>query len=269
MGWLRPSQLSEAASLKWYQAASSGIEAYAGALAGRGGVVLTNASGAYGGSISEFMLTYALMLLKHMPQYLRAQDRHEWGFLGSSRSLGDCVAAVIGLGDLGSSLAKKLHALGATVLGVKNTRAPKPGYLDALYCAEEIDAPLRDADIVALCLPSTPATRGIMSRQRIFALKPGAILLNAGRGDAIDQAALVEALKEKRIFAGLDVTVPEPLPKVHPLWELENLVLTPHVTGGRNYEYARGFIGGLFARNLEAFLDGRPLENTVDIKRGY
>jgi phosphoglycerate dehydrogenase-like enzyme len=270
MGNPPPGQLREAASLKWLQAAGAGVESYAGALARREGAVLTNASGAYGPVISEYMLTYALMLLKHMPQYLRAQDRREWDFRGASRSLGDCSAAVVGLGDLGSSFAKRLSALGAAVVGVKNTKAPKPDYLKALYGSDRLDAALRGADIVALCLPSTPHTRGIMSRERLRAMKPGAILLNVGRGDAIDQAALIEALREKRIYAGLDVTTPEPLPKVHPLWELENLVLTPHVTGDRGEsEYTRAYIGSLFARNLAAFLDGRPLENAVDIGRGY
>jgi phosphoglycerate dehydrogenase-like enzyme len=216
------------------------------------------------------MLACALMLLKHMPQYLRAQDRHEWDFRGASRSLGDCAAAVVGMGDLGSSFAKRLHALGASVVGVKDAKAPKPDYLEALYGSGDLDTALRGADIVALCLPSTPRTRGIMSRERLLAMKPGAMLLNAGRGDAIDQVALIEALREKRIYAGLDVATPEPLPKVHPLWELENLVLTPHVAGDRGEaEYTRSYIGGLFARNLAAFLDGRPLENVVDAERGY
>jgi phosphoglycerate dehydrogenase-like enzyme len=270
MGWADQKFFPKAASLKWMQASSAGVESYLDAMRAIDGAILTNASGAYGASVSEHMLAYVLMLFKHMPQYVRAQAQHDWHFYGKSRNVFDSVVTVVGLGDLGSSFAKKMSALGATVRGVKYAKSRKPDYLAELYAAEDIDEALKDADIVALCLPSTAGTRGIMSKERIFALKQDAVLLNAGRGDAVDQVALIEALRSKRIFAGLDVTTPEPLPKVHPLWELENLVLTPHIAGVHSaFDYAQRFVGELFARNLGAYLDGRPLENVVDLQRGY
>jgi phosphoglycerate dehydrogenase-like enzyme len=176
---------------------------------------------------------------------------------------------VIGLGDLGGAFARKMHALGASVTGVKRGKSEKPNYLAALYAAEELDLSLRGADIIALCLPSTDETAKIMSRERIFALKPGAILLNAGRGTAIDQDALIDALREKRVFAGLDVTAPEPLPPDSPLWDMENAVITPHISGFAALGQGQRFMAGLIARNLAAYLDGKPLENAVDLQRGY
>jgi phosphoglycerate dehydrogenase-like enzyme len=265
-----PALFEKASRLKWMQSGSAGIEAYLDIFRKKKTAVLTNASGAYGESISEHMIAYVLILIKHIQHYVRAQDRHDWNFYGKSRLLSDLLVTVVGLGDLGAKFAQKMHALGARVQGVKHTKAPKPDYLTALYTADELDKALSGADVVALCLPSTDATVGILSRERIFALKQDAIVLNTGRGTAVDQNALCDALREKRIYAGLDVTSPEPLPQVHPMWSLENLFLTPHITGGpSSHDYAQEFIGELILRNMKAYLEGRALENVVDLARGY
>jgi phosphoglycerate dehydrogenase-like enzyme len=263
------SLFAKAANLRWMQSGSAGVEDYIDIFKAHGRATITNASGAYGQGISEYLLAYALIILKKIPQYVFAQQRRDWHDYGLVKTIEGSAVTVVGLGNLGGTFARKIHLLGARVRGVKHFPAPKPDYIDELYTTEHIDEALAGADIVALCLPSTPKTRGIMSRERIFALKQDAILLNVGRGSAIDQAALCDALKEKRIYAGVDVTTPEPLPQADALWGYENLFLTPHISGGPSSVYAPEFISSLILRNMAAYLDGRPLENVVDLELGY
>jgi len=260
---------AKAAKLRWMQSGSAGVEDYVDIFKAHGRAALTNASGAYGQGISEYLIAYTLVIMKKIQRYAFAQQRRDWRDYGIVKTIDGARVTVVGLGNLGGTFARKMHLLGAHVRGVKHFSAPKPDYLEALYPTERIDEALEGADVVALCLPSTPKTRGIMSRERIFALKQDAILLNVGRGSAVDQAALCDALRQKRIYAGLDVTVPEPLPQTDELWGFENLFLTPHISGGPSSIYAPEFIGALVLRNMEAYLEGRPLENLVDLELGY
>ena len=255
--------------LKWMQSHSAGVENYIEIFRRMPGAVLTNASGAYGQGISEYMIAYLLVIYKKILQYAKSQQKHEWNDYGKVRTIEGSSVTVIGLGNLGGTFAKKMHALGAVVRGVKQFPAPKPDYLEKQYTTENIDEALDGADVVALCLPSTPRTKGLLTRERIFSLKKDAVVLNVGRGSAVDQEALCDALREKRIYAGLDVTVPEPLPPTHELWDFDNLYMTPHISGGPSSAYAPQFISSLIVRNMRAFLDGRPLENVVDLELGY
>jgi len=260
---------SKAKKLKWVQSGSAGVEDYIDIFKNNVSATLTNASGAYGQGISEYLIAYTLVILKKLQAYVYGQQKREWRGYGIVKTIEGARVTVVGLGNLGGTFARKMHLLGAAVRGVKQFPAPKPDYLEEQFTTDRIDEALDGADIVALCLPSTPKTVGIMSRERIFAMKQDAILLNAGRGSAVDQGALVEALNAKRIFAGLDVTTPEPLPDEDPLWACENLFITPHISGGPSSILAPDFISGLIVRNMKAYLEGRPLENVVDIELGY
>ena len=134
----------------------------------------------------------------------------------------------------------------------------------------DADRYLPEADIVFLCMPETPETVGFMSRERIFSMKEGAILLNAGRGTAVDTDALTDALRANHLFgAGLDVTCPEPLPAEHPLWQCENALITPHVSGYYHLQQTHDNIVRLACDNIRAYLDGCPLRSEVDYERGY
>ena len=260
----------KAKKLRWLQSSSAGVDDYCKLINSTGApVVLTNASGAYGQGISEYMIAYVLVIMKNLREYARAQEKGEWANYGRVRNIEGSRVTVVGIGNLGGTFARKMHLLGAHVRGVEPFPMVKPEYLDELIMVDKLDEAIADADIVALCLPNTEKTRGIMSRKRIFALKQGAILINVGRGFAVDQDALVDALNEKRIYAGLDVTTPEPLPADHPLWKCENLFLTPHIAGGLSSALAPGFISALIVRNMKAYLEGRPLENVVDLELGY
>jgi len=259
----------KAKKLKWLQCSSAGVDEFIGIFKSLDGATLTNASGAYGQGISEYLIAYILVILKKLQNYVRDQDRGVWRGYGIVKTIEGSRVTVAGLGNLGGTFARKIKLLGAHVRGVKQFPADKPDYLDELYTTDRFDEALEGADIVALCLPNTPKTRGIMSRERIFAMKQDAILLNVGRGFAIDQDALVDALNEKRIYAGIDVTTPEPLPADDPLWKCENLFMTPHISGGLSSSYGPVFISELIVRNMKAYLEGRPLDNVVDLELGY
>lgn len=263
------SLFSRAKKLKWMQSQSAGVEDLTGIFKELPAAVLTNASGAYGQGISEYLIAYALFFLKKLRPYDRGQDERAWRSSGRVNTIDGADVTVVGLGNLGGTFARKMHLLGARVRGVKRVQAEKPDYLDEQFASGGLDEALAGADIVAFCLPETRETKGIMSRERIFAMKKDAILLNAGRGSAIDQQALYDALAEKRIYAGLDVTTPEPLPEDNPLWGCENLLITPHISGGPSSAFAPGFISGLMVRNMEAYLNGGALENVVDLELGY
>ena len=264
-----PALFGRAKKLKWLQSSSAGVEDYVDLVKARGGVVLTNASGAYGLGISEYLIAYLLVILKKLQNYVRAQDDKDWRGYGLVKTIAGLRITVVGIGNLGGTFAGKARLLGAHVRGVKHFPADKPDFVDELYTVDRLDDALSGADAVVLCLPNTPKTRGIMSRERIFAMKQDAILLNVGRGAAIDQAALIDALNEKRIYAGLDVTTPEPLPAGDPLWDCPNLFLTPHVSGGPSSIHAPDFISNLIVSNMKAYLEGGSLENVVDLDLGY
>jgi len=269
IGDLHPSHIDLVPNVKWIQTSYAGVERLVPRLAGREGVTLTNASGSFGEGISEYLIMYMLMLQNRMQEYLAQQAQHTWKSLPATPMISGSTVTIIGLGDLGGTLARKMKALGATVRGVKRTASAKAEYIDELFTTDELDAALDGADFVALCLPDTADTQKILSRERIFALKKGAIIVNAGRGTAIDQPALVDALREERVYAGLDVTAPEPLPRDDELWNAPNVIITPHISGPGANAYATRYSVELFARNIDAYLSGRPLENVVDLQRGY
>ena len=272
-GGLRPEQLARANSLMWIQLGSAGADRIADEklYAGRD-IVLTNATGAFGISVSEHMLAMILTLLRNLPDYVRNHDRHIWKKQKALGSVYGARALVIGLGDIGLHLAVSLHAMGAQVTGIRRNPSlfEKPDCVESVSGPEGIDEVIREADIVALCLPATAETTGILSAARIDRMKSRAIVVNAGRGSAIDQEALVRALEEGRIGgAGLDVTVPEPLPEDHPLWKLPQVLITPHAAGGDSLPLISDRVFDIFMENLERARRGAPLGNVVDRSRGY
>jgi phosphoglycerate dehydrogenase-like enzyme len=163
-----------------------------------------------------------------------------------------------------------MKVLGAYVIGIRRTVQPKPDCVDELYLSDKLDELLPRADIVAMILPGVASTAGIIGRAQLAAMKDGAVIINGGRGSAIDTDALCDALESGHLGgAGLDVTMPEPLPSGHRLWKLENAVITPHVAGGRNMPETADHIMKLNLENAARFLKGETLESLVDIKTGY
>ena len=161
-------------------------------------------------------------------------------------------------------------ALGAKVIGVRRTGTDKPDFVDELIHTDKLDEYLPQADCVAITLPGTTATKGMFDAERMAKMKDGAILLNVGRGMIVDTDALCAALKSGKLAgAGVDVTDPEPLPADHPLWKMENAVITPHISGGYHLQETHDRIVRIMAENLKRFLAGEPLRNVVDLSTGY
>lgn len=263
-------RLSSLNKLEWVQLSSAGTEPYL-----RPGIlppscVLTNATGAFGLAISEHMVGCVFMLCKKLHLYRDNQNKELWLDRGNVKRIEGAVTLIVGLGDIGGQFAKKMKALGAYTIGIKRTPSARPGYVDELYTADELDNVLPRADIVALTLPGTDATRNIMSRQRLFSLKEGAVLINIGRGSAVDTMALCDALNSGRLYgAALDVTDPEPLPAGHPLWKCENAFITPHISGFFHLRDTYDRIIDICVDNAGRYDKGMPLKNIVDFATGY
>jgi phosphoglycerate dehydrogenase-like enzyme len=260
----------ELKNLKWLQLQSAGVGEYADPGILSEDVLLTNASGAYGHAISEHMLGVLLELYKKLHIYRDQQNKSQWSYAGKVRTILGSTALIVGLGDIGGEFAARLKALGAYTIGIKRKASIKPDYLDELHMMDMLEALLPCADIVALSLPETPQTRNIINRDRIQLMKQDAVLINVGRGNAVDTEALCDALVSGRLWgAALDVTDPEPLPKEHRLWSIQNAVITPHVSGGFSLELTFDKIIGICAANLEAYMGGWELSNLVDRSAGY
>lgn len=267
-----PSQsvLSRCPALKWVQLASAGADAYVRKGVLPPGVQLTNATGAYGHAIAEHMIGMVFLFYKKLHLYRDNQHKGLWHDEGMVKSIRGTTVLVVGMGDIGGQFAERMKLLGAHVIGIRRTKRSKPDYADAVYEMEALDEVLPQADIVALSLPNTEKTVSLFNARRIAKMKPGAILLNVGRGNVVDTQALCQALSAGKLGgAGLDVTDPEPLPPDHPLWNVKNALITPHVAGGYHLRETYENIVSICFDNLKRYLNGRVLMNPVDFKTGY
>ena len=270
LGNVPAARLASAANLEWMQLNSAGARDYIVSGHFPRGASLTNATGAYGLAISEHMLAMLLMLQKNLHRYHDNQKAALWQSEGPVTAIAGSTTLVIGLGDIGGEFARRMKLLGSYTIGLKRQAGPKPDFLDELHLTAELDQLLPRADVVELSLPDTPATRHLLNRERLAAMKKTAILLNVGRGNSIDTDALCDALASGRLMgAGMDVTDPEPLPPEHRLWKQPNAIITPHVSGGYSLAATRERILAIALDNFARYLDGRALGNLVDFEAGY
>lgn len=262
--------LSQAKNLEWLHLESAGTGCYVHPGILPEGVVLTNSTGAYGLAISEHMLAMLLEIYKKLYLYRDHQKNGDWVDEGVVKSVYNSTALIVGLGDIGGGFAEKMHALGSYTIGVRRAGSQKPDYLDELYHLDELDALLPRADVVALCLPETKETYHLFNREKLLLMKQDAVLLNVGRGTAIQTEDLCDIMEAGHLLgAGLDVTDPEPLPSEHRLWRIPNVILTPHVSGGDHLSETSNRIFQIAAQNLSAFSNNELLRNTIDFKTGY
>ncbi|WFR59294.1 D-2-hydroxyacid dehydrogenase [Anaerocolumna sp. AGMB13025] len=268
-GWPEVQYLKDAENLKWLHLPSAGADGYTNkASYYNKDIILTNSSGVFGLPIAEHVFAMILSYNRNLQEYAYDKKEKIWKGLTKTRDFYGSTIGIIGLGDIGTEIAKRAKAWGAEVLAVKRTITEVPEYVDKLYSLEDIDEVLTQSDYVVLALPNTQKTQGIMNEEKLKKMKPHAFLVNIGRGALIDQEALIKALQENWIGgAGLDVTTPEPLPEDSPLWELPNVILTPHTSGSSPSNITRRF--EMFNRNLKLFLENKPLENLVDFTEGY
>ncbi|MDD7446289.1 MAG: D-2-hydroxyacid dehydrogenase [Clostridiales bacterium] len=270
VGNIRPELLAHAKNLKLLQLNSAGSNPYLSLPAVCPGARLCCATGAYGLAISEHMMGVLLELMKKLALYRDNQFEGRWQDLGPVTSVYGANVLVVGMGDIGTSFARLCAAFGARVTGVRRRAGEKPDFVESIRTPADLDALLPEADVVFLSLPETPETIGLMSDQRIALMKETAYLLNCGRGSAVDQAALLRAVRAGKLAgAGLDVTTPEPLSQDHPLWREPRIVITPHVSGQYHLAETHNRIVALACRNLRALQSGGPLESEVSFSAGY
>lgn len=257
-------------NLKWLQLDSAGVGAYASRISQLKGVILTNASGAFGLSISEYMLGVLLEIYRKLYLYRDNQRDSNWVNEGAVKSIYKSTALIVGAGDIGCEFAVRMKALGAYTIGIRRKDTQKPDFFDELYLIDQLDALLPRADIVALSLPATTLTEKIINRRTLMLMKHDAVLINVGRGTAVDTEALCDVLESGHLLgAALDVTDPEPLPREHRLWKIKNAIITPHISGGFNLQETHDRVIRICADNLEAYFSGKKLMNVVDLSAGY
>lgn len=272
-GYYPAAVLKEAENLRWLATASAGVDTYLSddVYAHPDLVQLTNSAGSYGTTISEHMLMVILMLMRRMPEYTELVQNRQWKNIGAVRSIWGSRITIVGMGDIGTSLARRVKALGAAhVCGVRRTKKPADPAFDEVLTLDQLPEAVKDADVVALCVPATQETQGLLSKEIIDGLSPKTFVVNVGRGSAIDQPALVAALNEGRIAgAALDVMTPEPLPVDDPLYDAKAVILTPHISGNMSLGRTCDLNVDMFCRNLKRYFTGQPLHHLVDRSVGY
>ena len=267
-----PKLLPLMTELKWFHSAAAGVDAYVKKeLYADPDAILTNSAGAYGPTISEHILMVILMLFRQYPFFDEIVRSHDWVQEVPMRSIYGSRITVLGTGDIGTTFAQKAKALGAAhICGVRRSAKPAASCYDETVTYKELDRVLPETEILVMALPSTPETTEILNRERIALLPENAIVVNVGRGTAIEQDALMDALNEGRIAgAALDVMVPEPLPKNHPLWTTKNLLLTPHCAGNFSLGLTEDLNVDRFCENLVLYSKGEPMKHLVDRELGY
>ena len=259
------------ASLRWYCCSFAGVDLYCKdpALFANPDCLLTN-SNVYGVTIAEHVVMVTLMLLRRMPEYEAVVRQREWRSDLPIRSIRDGAFTILGTGDIGRHVAERLRGMGAAeIVGLSRSGRPVPTF-DRVHPISELDSLLPQAAFVILALPGTAETFHILNRERIALLPESAYVVNVGRGTALDQRALADALNAGKLAgAALDVMEPEPLPPEDPLWGAKHLILTPHVSGNMTLAYTRNRVVDLFCENLRRYAAGEPLEGLVDRPRGY
>ena len=264
-------ELRIAEDCKWLQTTNAGVNQYTAHPELFENRVLTNLSGAFGQSISEFSLAMVLMLYKHLHLYRDQQRENKWADLGLQDSPRDKHLLILGAGNIGCEAAKLFSMFTPHITGMRRTKRETPEYFEKMITPDELDDELPNADIVLCALPESPETHKLMDERRLSLLKKTAILVNVGRGTLIDSDALAKVLNEGRILgAAIDVTDPEPLPASHPLWQCKNLILTPHITGGSIGHLAatEQALTDICTGNLRRYVAGKPLLNRVDPQTG-
>ena len=261
-----PGVLARMPALRWIQALTAGVEGWLGLPDLPERLVLTCARGTHRVQMPENILGALFHLTKPYAGIALDQKDRRWR-RRVSQTLAGTTLGILGLGVIGQELARKAQALEMRVIGTRRRPAPIP-HVDHVYGPEGTDEVLAAADWVLLLLPATPETRSFMNAARLKRMKPSAYLLNFGRGELVADDDLIQAVTARTIAgAVLDVFTTEPLPAEHPFWTTEGVLVLPHIGGlhpGRDH-----IVAGLFVDNLERFLAGQPLRETVDRARGY
>jgi len=274
VGSIRPEQVRAGKNLKWVQVMSAGVE---NVLFKSGSndlrdsnIVLTNNKIVQGPEIADHALAMLLMLTRRLNLFMRNQKEEQWQpprpFPGIE--LRGKNAVVIGVGGIGGQIALRAWAFGMTVTGVDPEDKPFSPFLTKVVKPDQMDEVIPQADVVFISAPDTPISHKMMGGREFELMKPHSYFIAVSRGGIYAMDGLVKALDSTRLDgAGVDVTDPEPLPKGHPLWKFDNVIITPHVAGRSDRDQER--MVGTVKENIRRFADGKPLLNVVDKQKGY
>jgi phosphoglycerate dehydrogenase-like enzyme len=275
VGLCTPELVTRGQNLRWIQLLNAGADSCATipAVAERA-ILVTNLQRIQGPHMAEHAIALMLALARSLPVY--ASEQHAGAFTRGFRELRaerpfeieGKTLLVIGLGGIGTEVAKRAHGLGMHVIATRNSSRSGPDYVEYVGLADEYVELASRADVVVNATPLTPATRGMFDEKFFKAIKEGALFINIGRGESVATDALVAALRSNRVAgAGLDVTDPEPLPPGHAFWTMENVIVTPHIATSSDFRNERTL--ALVAENLRRYVRGDKLLSVVDLAQGY
>ncbi len=260
---------SKTPNVKWLHSFSAGVDKILTPAVAASDIIVSNSSGIHAVPIAEHIIGTMLMWTRQFHVAVRDQERHLWQKNWEKLDeLHGKNILIVGLGEIGTETARLMHAFGAHVSAVSRSGKNRPEFVERLETSDKLDSMLTEADFVLITLPGTPETNHLFDKTKFALMKPSAVVINIGRGSIINESDLVEAL-QKKIIAGsaLDVTEKEPLSADSPLWDMPNVIITPHYSGISQKYMDRAV--ERFCLNLRAYLAGEPLPNHVDKKLGY
>ena len=266
-----PELAAGAAKLRWFCSPFAGVDPFLrpGVFASPD-VMLSNSSGAYGVTIAEHVVMTALEMLRRQAEYAEIVRKREWTRNLTVRSLKDSRITMMGTGDIGCEITRRMRAFGPrSIMGFNRGGKNPENLFDRIVTERALEDVLPETDLLIMALPATEETRCILNRDRIALLPDHALIVNVGRGSALDQRALEKELRAGRLCAALDVFETEPIPADDSLWDCPNLLITPHTAGNMTLAYTRRRITELFLEDFDNYCAGRPLLRRVDLKKGY
>lgn len=271
---IRPEQIKAAKKLRWIHSPAAAVHTLIFPELINSNIQITNAREVHGPVVAEHVIAQIFALAKKIPDAVRLQQEHEWGQqrmwdeLPRVREVAGATVGLIGLGSIGRAVAKSARALGMRVIAAREHPEKGSEGADAVFGPAQINEIFRQADYVVLAAPITASTKAFANAEHLALMKPGACLINVGRGALVDEMALAAALREKRIGgAALDVFPKEPLAPESPLWDVPNLLITPHTAALTDKIWERHYM--LFSENLRRYLAGQPLLAVVNKRKGY
>ncbi|MBZ5654744.1 MAG: D-2-hydroxyacid dehydrogenase [Acidobacteriia bacterium] len=271
---VRPEQIATAKKLRWIHSPAAAVHQLIFPELVNSDIILTNAREVHGPVVAEHVIALIFALAKKIPGSVRLQEKHVWGQqilwdeLPRVREVAGATLGLIGLGSIGRAVAKSAKALGMRVVAVREHPEKGSEGANAVFGPSQIDEVFRQADYIVLAAPVTAATMAIANAERLALMKSEACLINVGRGPLVDEPALAAALREKKIGgAALDVFPKEPLAPDSPLWDVPNLLITPHTAALTDKLWERHY--ALFSENLRRYVIGSPLLAVVDKHKGY
>ena len=257
-------------NIKWIQSSSAGMDKHMYPALRQSDVVLTNAAGLYAKHVADQAFALLLGLARGIHESVRNQDKHQWGGRRSMPmiEIDGFKIGIVGMGGIGMEMAKRAKGFDMHVIAVDAYRTDKPDNVDELVGMDQLSTVMSQVDVVMIACPLTEETRGLINKDNLSVMQPTAFFINVARGPIVNEPDLIEILQEGTIAAaGLDVTEIEPLPAESPLWDFDNVIISPHSAGGSQHRMRR--ITEFFLDNLERYLNGEELKNVVDKQLGF